>query len=240
MKAVVLLSGGLDSAVCLAKAIKTYGAYEVQPLSLYYGQKHDKEMRCAEDLCAYYDLKLMATDLSDCFKLSSCALLKGNEDLEHKSYAEQLADQGGSGTVAAYVPFRNGLFLAYATAIAYSIGAEEVWYGAHSDDAAGSAYPDCTEAFRDAMGAAMFTGTGNKVQLIAPILEYTKAEVVNLGISYEVPFNLTWSCYEGGDKQCGTCATCLDRIHAFKASFLIDPQPYANDVNWSGCIEYTL
>jgi 7-cyano-7-deazaguanine synthase len=226
MKALVLVSGGLDSAVCLAMAVEEFGNQEVIALNMFYGQKHDKEQECAQSICDFLDVRLLNADLSSTFKFSDCTLLQGNGEMEHKAYSEQLEDLGGSGTVATYVPFRNGLFLAYATAIAYSFGADVIYYGAHADDAAGRAYPDCTEEFRDAMGIAMFVGTGDKVRLEAPLLEMNKQAVVKKGIELAVPFEYTWSCYEGKEKQCGTCGTCLDRKWAFQMNGIEDPMGY--------------
>lgn len=229
MKCVVLVSGGLDSAVCLAGAVSTYGKENVIALSMYYGQKHSKETLCAEQLCSYYGVKRIERDLSKVFEFSDCSLLAKNDDKEiaKGSYAEQQSAEGiDEGAVATYVPFRNGLFLSYATAIAYQVGASTVIYGAHADDAAGSAYPDCSPEFEIAMNQAISTGTGNKVKLTAPLVTLTKAGVVEFGLRLKVPFELTWSCYEGHDKACGKCGTCIDRIKAFRENGMEDPIAY--------------
>jgi 7-cyano-7-deazaguanine synthase len=133
---------------------------------------------------------------------------------------------GGQGTVSTYVPFRNGLFLAFAAAVASSLNTEFIYYGAHADDAAGRAYPDCTPEFSGAMTSAIYEGTGRKVKLMAPLLHMNKAQVVSVGLALYAPYHLTWSCYEGKEKQCGVCGTCLDRKAAFEANARIDPVPY--------------
>ena len=130
---------------------------------------------------------------------------------------------GGEGTVATYVPFRNGLFLSYAAAIAISVHASVVYYGAHADDAAGRAYPDCTPEFEKAMNIAIYEGSGRTVQMHAPLLNWNKAQVVKYGLELKAPYHLTWSCYEGGDKPCGKCGTCIDRAKAFEANGVADP-----------------
>ena len=231
-RAVVLLSGGIDSTTCLADAVKTYGADKVLALSLYYGQKHQKEISSARAVAAYYGVDHIVQQVSGAFDLSDCTLLQGRADVVHESYAEQLKKKGGEGTVETYVPFRNGLFLSYAAAIAVSVHAETVYYGAHADDAAGRAYPDCTPDFEHAMTEAIFEGTGRQVRLESPLLYYNKAQVVKYGLELGAPYHLTWSCYEGGDKPCGKCGTCIDRKKAFEANGVADP---ALSFNCIGC-----
>ena len=223
MKAIVLLSGGLDSTTCLALAAKRYGADEVLALTTFYRQKHKKELESARKVAAYYGVSQKEIDLAEAFSMSDCPLLSGNRNIRHQSYAEQLEALGGEGTVDTYVPFRNGLFLSYATAIAVSVGAEAIYYGAHADDAAGRAYPDCTPEFSDAMGKAVYEGSGRTCHLEAPLINLTKAGVVKLGLELDAPYSLTWSCYEGGGKPCGTCGTCIDRAKAFEANGVRDP-----------------
>ena len=222
--AVVLVSGGMDSAVCLAKAVKLFGADQVLALSLYYGQKHVKELDCAKALAAYYHVEHRGIMMADIFDDSGCPLLQGREDVPRESYADQLAKK--IGTVTTYVPFRNGLLLAHAAAIAYSVGASVIFYGAHQDSMTGDAYPDCSTSFISAMNSAIWQGTGKKVALTAPLQDLVKANVVAEGVELEVPFELTWSCYVGEDKACGTCGTCIDRQNAFKLNGLVDPITY--------------
>ncbi|MBQ8687842.1 MAG: 7-cyano-7-deazaguanine synthase QueC [Ruminococcus sp.] len=223
MEAMVLFSGGVDSTTCLAQAVKKHGASEVLALSVYYGQKHTKEIECAEKLVQYYGVKWQTLDLSRIFADSNCSLLQGStEEIPKGDYAKQLEETNGA-PVSTYVPFRNGLFLASAASIALSHGCKVIYYGPHADDAAGNAYPDCSPVFNHAMGEAIYEGSGRQLKVEAPFVELTKKDIVKLGLELGVPYELTWSCYEGGDKPCGTCGTCRDRAEAFRANGAVDP-----------------
>lgn len=223
MKALVLFSGGVDSTTCLALAVKKYGAENVIALSVYYGQKHDKEIKSAEKIAGYYHVTLKTLDLTKIFADSKCSLLaQSDEEIPQESYAEQLSQTDGK-PVSTYVPFRNGLFLSSAASIALSNECSVIYYGAHSDDAAGNAYPDCSDAFNKAMNDAIYIGSGNQLEIVAPFVNFTKKDVVRTGIELDVPYELTWSCYEGGDKPCGVCGTCRDRIKAFEENGVTDP-----------------
>lgn len=223
MKALVLFSGGLDSTTCLALAVDKYGAENVIALSIYYGQKHDKEIRAAQKLADYYGVEWKTLDLTKIFADSNCSLLAQSDmDIPQTAYADQLAETGGK-PVSTYVPFRNGLFLSSAASIALSNDCGVIYYGAHSDDAAGNAYPDCSAEFNDAMDRAIYLGSGDQLHIEAPFVELTKADVVKLGLELKVPYELTWSCYEGHDKPCGVCGTCRDRLAAFAANNVADP-----------------
>lgn len=215
-KAIVLFSGGVDSTTALALAIEKYGSDNVAALSISYGQKHIKEIEAAKQISEYYKVKRLTLDLSYMFKYSDCSLLSQNPDIEvpKESYAEQLSESGGM-PVSTYVPFRNGLFLASAASIALSLGAEVIYYGAHSDDAAGNAYPDCSDVFNTAMSTAIYEGSGRQLRIEAPFVNLNKKQVVAEGVRLAVPYEMTWSCYEGGNKPCGVCGTCRDRREAF-------------------------
>lgn len=223
MKAMVLLSGGVDSTTCLSIAVKEYGAENTVALSISYGQKHSREIEAAAAVAAHYGVKKTDLDLSLIFKYSDCSLLKGSsEEIPHESYSHQLENTGGK-PVSTYVPFRNGLFLSSAASIALAMNCNIIYYGAHSDDSAGNAYPDCSEAFNNAMNAAIFEGSGGQLKIEAPFVGMTKADIVKLGLELNVPYELTWSCYEGGEKPCGKCGTCIDRAKAFKKNGVPDP-----------------
>lgn len=223
MKALVLFSGGVDSSTCLGMAIDKHGAENVIALSVYYGQKHDKEMRSAEQIAAHYGVELKTLDLARIFADSDCTLLAGAEgEIPKESYAEQLEKTEGK-PVSTYVPFRNGLFLSSAASVALSNDCGVIYYGAHSDDAAGNAYPDCSDDFNEAMNRAIYLGSGGQLRIEAPFVKLTKADVVKKGLELEVPYELSWSCYEGDDKPCGSCGTCRDRIAAFEANGVTDP-----------------
>ena len=223
MKALVLFSGGGDSTTCLGIAVKKYGADQVLALSVFYGQKHRRELEAAKNIAEYYGVQLKTLDLSLIFADSDCSLLEGSsEDIPRESYAEQLSKTDGA-PVSTYVPFRNGLFLSSAASIALSNSCEVIYYGAHSDDAAGNAYPDCSSDFNDAINQAIYLGSGKQLRVEAPFIGLTKAQVVRKGLELNVPYPLTWSCYEGSDRPCGKCGTCIDRAAAFAANGMEDP-----------------
>lgn len=224
MKALVLLSGGVDSSTCLALAKQKYA--DVVALALYYGQKHSKELAAAEKIAAYYHTELLKLDLTPVFAYSNCSLLKQSaEEIPQQSYAEQLKNRHGE-AVTTYVPFRNGVFLSVAASIALAQNCSVVYYGAHADDAAGSAYPDCSDDFNNKMNESIYIGSGRKVQLAAPFVKMSKKDIVGLGLQLGVPYELTWSCYCGGEKPCGKCGTCIDRKAAFEANGSTDPLEY--------------
>lgn len=225
-KAVILSSGGVDSTTCIAVAVEKLGAANVSTASIFYGQKHRKELEAARKAAAHYGLPHYEFDLSAIMKYSDCALLAGSgEAIPHESYAEQTA-ASPDGKVATYVPFRNGLMLSTAAALAASIYPDDdvdIYLGAHADDAAGNAYADCSEGFLRAMGEAISIGTYGHVHLAAPFAGMNKAQVVAEGLRLHVPYELTWSCYEGGERPCGVCGTCSDRAAAFAANGVKDP-----------------
>ena len=191
-----------------------------------FDQKHKKEMEASEKVAAFYGVKRVTLDLGEIFRGSRCSLLEGSaEEIPHEEYAEQLAKTGGA-PVNTYVPFRNGLFLSAAASVGLSNGCEAVYYGAHADDAAGNAYPDTSVAFNRLISEAVYEGSGGAIQIVAPFINASKAHVVAVGAEIGVPFALTWSCYEGHEKACGTCGTCRDRKRAFEENGLVDPVEY--------------
>ena len=237
-RALVLVSGGMDSRVCLQKAVHDLGNGNVVAACTYYGQKHDKEIEYARRAAAQLYVEFYEIDLSPIFSFNTncSALLKGSEkEIDHSSYEEQMQEKVEAGQAPisnAYVPFRNGLFLSYAAALALQFNCQYIVYGAHSDDsnvmietAEGKvqkcqAYPDCTAEFIQAMSEAIKQGTGGTVELVAPIYNLTKSEVAKLGVKLGMTkedFKHTWSCYEGGEKECGVCGTCRDKIKALES-----------------------
>ncbi|MBQ7705931.1 MAG: 7-cyano-7-deazaguanine synthase QueC [Selenomonadaceae bacterium] len=224
MKAVVLSSGGLDSTTCLAVAVDKIGKENVSTVSIFYGQRHARELSCARMVAEYYGVNHYEFDAAEIMKNSNSALLNSSgKNLEHSSYGEQVKKNS---RVATYVPFRNGLMLSMAASFADSLynGAEvEIYIGVHQDDSAVNAYPDCSAEFIKAIGDAVEIGTYGKIKIVAPFLGKTKADVVRIGTSLAVPYEITWSCYERGDKPCGHCATCIDRAKAFAENGIVDP-----------------
>ncbi|MDP2211399.1 MAG: 7-cyano-7-deazaguanine synthase QueC [Candidatus Aquicultor sp.] len=222
MRAVVLLSGGLDSMVCALLAARNYQADQVDALNILYGQKHSKESQAAREIADYlglgsYETVKLAAEL---FEGAGSTLVDEDKEIPPGPYPEE------SGPVSTYVPFRNGMLISVATAYALKVNAQAVYFGAHAEDALNWAYPDCTPEFLGAMKNAVWVGTYHKVRLITPLEWLTKAEIVKLGHELGAPFELTWSCYQGGEEACGKCATCISRLEAFKANRLVDPITY--------------
>lgn len=226
MKAVVLSSGGLDSTTCLAMAVKKLGAENVSALSIFYGQRHERELQSARAVAKFYNVAHYELDAAEIFKHSNSALLNtSTESLEKSSYAAQ-KKKNKSPRIATYVPFRNGLMISMAASFAdglYEDDSVELYIGVHSDDAAGDAYADCSAQFIASMSAAIRIGTYEKIRLVAPFICQKKSDVVKVGLELNAPYHLTWSCYERGDKPCGQCATCIDRAKAFELNGVKDP-----------------
>lgn len=223
MKALVVFSGGLDSTVCLAKAVEKHGNNEVMALSMIYGQKHSKELECAGKVAEHYGVQHRILDMTEIFKDSECTLLsKTRGDIPVGSYEEQQKGNVGH-PVSTYVPFRNALFVSVAVSIALSNGCCEVYYGIHQDDSEHEAYPDCSVKFHESMSKAVYEGSGHQIMLVAPYVSSHKSDIVADGLRMGVPFELTWSCYKGGERPCGKCGTCIDRRKAFEANGVEDP-----------------
>lgn len=228
-KALILSSGGVDSTTCIGMAINELGVENVSTVSIFYGQKHKKELKCAKKIAKYYNIPHYELNLKNIFKFSNCPLLKkSSRKIQHLSYAEQIKENS-EGMVSTYVPFRNGLFLSTIASLAVSIypnNEVDIYIGVHSDDSAGNAYADCSESFTKSMYEAINIGTYGKIRVIAPLVNITKKDVVKKGLELKVPYHLSWSCYEGGKYQCGTCGTCIDRKKAFEENGVKDPVKY--------------
>ncbi len=225
-KAIVLSSGGVDSTVCVAMAIEKFGTENVATTSIFYGQKHRKELDCAKAVADFYGIKHYEFDISNILQFSNCSLLAhSDEEIEHASYDQQVT-KSANGKVSTYVPFRNGLMISICATLAQSIFPNDdtiIYLGAHGDDSAGNAYADCSEEFIYSINDSISIGTYDQVHVAAPFAGLSKADVVRKGLELKVPFELTWSCYEGGEKPCGTCGTCIDRAKAFEANNAKDP-----------------
>lgn len=223
MKAVVLSSGGLDSTTCLAIAVKKLGKENVSTVSIFYGQRHARELSCARMVADFYGVSHYEFDAAAIMKNSNSALLNSStKNLDHSTYGEQVQKNS---RVETYVPFRNGLMLSMVASFAdglFDDNEVEIYIGVHQDDTAVNAYPDCSEEFIKTIGNAIKIGTYGKIKIVAPFLGKTKADVVKIGTELAVPYEITWSCYERGDIPCGKCATCLDRAKAFSLNGLDD------------------
>ncbi|NLX48079.1 MAG: 7-cyano-7-deazaguanine synthase QueC [Euryarchaeota archaeon] len=220
MKAISLLSGGLDSTVTLAYAL--HQGYEVTALTINYGQKHKRELDAARAVTAHYNVPHIILD----FPLTSLHSALTDEKIP---IPDRRPEDIGYDIPETYVPARNIMFLSIAAGLAESEDASAVFIGANSIDYSG--YPDCRPEFFQAFEAMLEVGTkrgvqGYPVSIEHPILKYTKAEIVKLGIRMEAPLHLTWSCYRGGEKACGHCDSCVLRLKGFKEAGEKDPVPY--------------
>jgi 7-cyano-7-deazaguanine synthase len=220
MKAVVLLSGGLDSTVTLAKAVAD--GCEVTALSFRYGQRHGRELRSAEAVCGRYGVKHAIMDM-DMTSFRS-ALTRKEIDVP-----EDRDGDLSSEIPPTYVPARNIIFLSAAAGLAESIDAERIYIGANAVDYSG--YPDCRPEFFEAFGEMLAKGTktgveGRPVKIMTPILHSTKADIVRLGKALNAPLELTWSCYNGGEKACGRCDSCRIRLKGFEEAGCRDEIEY--------------
>lgn len=215
-RAVVLLSGGLDSTTALTLAVRKHER-QVLPISFDYGQSHGPyEIEAAANVVA--EFRRLAPDrvaervvvrIPDLLLGGS---LTGDAPMPDATYDQLSAQSGPSPT---YVPFRNGTFLSIATAIALQWDATEVWAGMHAEDAAGWAYPDCTPEFIGGMANAIYVGTYHQVRLITPLSNMDKTQVLRTAVHWNAPTHLTRSCYADQGTPCGTCPACRGRAHAF-------------------------
>jgi len=207
-QAVVLLSGGLDSATVLYFAKRK--GYKCYCLIFNYGQRHIREVSCAVRIakaaeCAYRILKIE-------FPWKGSALL----DKEIK-----VPDKISKSVPVTYVPGRNIIFLSFALSFAETIHAQAIFIGAHAQDYSG--YPDCRPEFLTAFNRMAKAGTVAKVNILAPLLRKNKSQIILLGRKLGVPFNLTRSCYRAGKQPCGKCDSCYYRAKGFQEAGVVDP-----------------
>ncbi|MCL2143018.1 MAG: 7-cyano-7-deazaguanine synthase QueC [Methanomassiliicoccaceae archaeon] len=207
-KAVVLLSGGLDSAVTLACSVND--GNETVALSFRYGQRHTKELNSAKAVASHYNVRHEIIDIDLSAFRSSLVDVSGEIRKDGKDIGNDIPDT--------YVPARNMIFLSIAAGLCESLGAEMIYIGANSVDYSG--YPDCRKEFFDAFAEAIKKGTkagteGKHIKIMTPILDLSKSQIVMLGKRLNVPLHLTWSCYAGNDKACGRCDSCILRLKGF-------------------------
>lgn len=216
MKAVVALSGGMDSATVLAKALDA--GRQVEAVSFRYGSKHnDYENRAAEAIAHYYKVPFDLVSFISLGRRLTSDLLKSGGDIPEGHYEDQTMKR----TV---VPCRNLVFISALSGIAWSRGAGEVWLGIHAGDHA--IYPDCRPDFFKAMRQAVELGTANRVELVAPFLHVDKGGILKVGLPLGVPYHLTRTCYKDQQLACGKCGACQERIEAFGVNAAIDPIAY--------------
>jgi len=219
-KAVVLLSGGLDSSTACGIAKKN--GHEIIALTFRYGQRHEKEIESAKKISEHYgavEHLIVEIDLS---VIGGSALT--DKSIDVPSHSEKEIGQGE--IPVTYVPGRNTIFLSYALALAEARGADYIYIGANAVDYSG--YPDCRPEYIEAFQRVADLGTkrgveGRPIKIVAPLINLTKAEIIKLGTEIGVPYEKTWSCYLGGEKPCGKCDSCLLRAKGFREAGIPDP-----------------
>lgn len=217
-RAVVLLSGGLDSSTVLAVAYERFR--DVTALSINYGQRHIRELSSAVEVANWYNVKHEIVDLSQVgmiLKASSKSSLLGGSAVPDGHYAEENMKQ-------TIVPNRNMMMISIAAAVVVAQGGGVVGVATHAGDH--FIYPDCRPGFLQAMTLALKEGNDDDVSLWAPFMKDPKEEIVRVGSQLSVPYHLTWSCYKGGEVHCGQCGTCVERIEAFQKAGVEDPTVY--------------
>jgi len=218
--AVVLLSGGMDSAV--AAAIARADGFGLAALTIDYGQRHARELSAAQALAralGCLDHRVVRVDLG---AIGGSSLTDARIPVPKNRGPDDI----GTGIPSTYVPSRNIVFLAVAAGYAEAIGAGAVYIGANAIDYSG--YPDCRPGFLKAFEDALALGTragneGRAIRVLAPLLQLSKADIVRRGRELGVPFEITWSCYEGGERPCGRCDSCLLRAKGFAEAGVDDP-----------------
>lgn len=224
-RAVVLLSGGMDSCVCAALAARDHDA---AALHVSYGQRtEDRERRAFLAICDRLGIHDRLIVRNEVFRAI------GGSALTDERLAVPEAEGGfhgrepgaEAGVPITYVPFRNAHFLSAAVSWAEVLGATKIYIGAVEQDSSG--YPDCRPAYYAAFNQVVRTGTAEgNIEIVTPLIALNKAEIVRLGLELGAPFDLTWSCYSREDRACGLCESCVLRLRAFAAAGAADPIPY--------------
>jgi 7-cyano-7-deazaguanine synthase len=221
-RAVVCLSGGMDSCVCAALAARDYEVYAVH---FSYGQRTEaRELRSAEEVALIVGVKRLLRLKMDLFRQ-----IGGSALTDHRiAVPEASADEAtiGSEVPVTYVPFRNAHFLSAAVSWAEVLGARTVFIGAVEQDSSG--YPDCRPAYYEAFNRLIEMGTKEgDIRVVTPLIEMRKSEIVRLGVELGAPFHVSWSCYSGETEACGSCESCVLRLRAFRDAGAVDPILYA-------------
>ena len=221
----VLLSGGMDSSTLLSYALAQPSVDRATALFVDYGQRHVRERESARLVASHHGVPLLELDLRAFGASVKSALTVGGIDVPHGHYAEDTM-------AATVVPNRNAVLLSAAAGIAASSGCDVVLTAVHAGDH--PVYADCRPEFIEALDAATFLGCGVHVQ--APFVSVDKAQIARTGAELRVPYHLTWSCYEGGEKHCGRCGTCVERAEAFALAGVADPTDYADVEFWRAAV----
>ncbi|MCP4789569.1 MAG: 7-cyano-7-deazaguanine synthase QueC [Gammaproteobacteria bacterium] len=218
-KAVVIYSGGMDSFTVLHVA-KQQG-YDLFALSFNYGQRHDKELDVAAQVCLSENIPHKVVDITAINQLlQGSSLTSMDMDIPTGEYEKD-------NMKSTVVPNRNMILLSMAIGYAVSIGADKVFYGAHSGDH--DIYPDCRPEFVDAMNDVSALANYEAVEIVSPFLHESKLTILKTGLEMGLDYSCTWTCYQGLDKACGKCGSCIERRGAFVAMGLQDPLPYFDE-----------
>lgn len=217
-RAIVLLSGGMDSCVCAALAAREHDA---AALHISYGQRTEaRELRSFVSICERLGIRERLSVRNEALKAI------GGSALTDESIAVPESHAIGVDIPVTYVPFRNAHFLAAAVSWAEVLGASKIYIGAVEQDSSG--YPDCRPAYYEAFNRVIETGTkAGGIEVVTPLIGLRKAQIVRLGLEVGAPFDLTWSCYRREDRACGVCDSCALRLKAFQDAGVVDPLPYA-------------
>lgn len=225
-KAIVLLSGGMDSCVTVACAIDA--GYEVYALHVNYGQRtQDRELRAFTEICDHYSIEhRLVVDISHLAAIGGSSLTDSRIEITASPLADAGAGMKTKDVPTSYVPFRNANILAIATSWAEVVDAEALFIGAVEEDSSG--YPDCREVFFRAFEQVINTGTkpGTTIAILTPLIHLQKSEIVLLGSKLRAPLELSWSCYARQDLACGMCDSCALRLRGFEQAGLVDPISY--------------
>ena len=221
-RAVVLLSGGMDSCVCAALAARDHDAAAVH---VSYGQRTENRERSAFDaICERLGIRDRLVVRNDALRAI------GGSALTDENIAVPDSDKIGHGVPVTYVPFRNAHLLSVAVSWAEVLGAGKVYIGAVEPDSSG--YPDCRPAYYQAFNQVVRMGTRDgQIEIVTPLIAMRKSEIVSLGLELNAPLDLTWSCYSREDRACGTCDSCALRLRAFRDAGAQDPIPYLETVH---------
>ena len=223
-KAVVLLSGGMDSCVSAAMARERHGARNVALLHASYGQRTEaREARAFAEIADHFALPERLMVRLDHFRQIGGSALTDSRILVPEN---QLGAPGGSAIPVTYVPFRNAHFLSVAVSWAEAIGAGAVYIGAVAEDSSG--YPDCRPEYYRVFQELIRVGTRpeTEIEIVTPVISMKKAQFIQKGIELGAPLHLTWSCYQQAEEACGVCDSCLLRLRAFEEAGASDPIPY--------------
>jgi len=223
--AIALVSGGMDSCVSVAIARQKY---DLALLHVNYGQRtEERELQAFNTIADYYQVKRRL--------VASIEYLKqiGGSSLTDDNLPVSTADLGNKNIPTSYVPFRNTHLLAIAVSWAEAIGAGKIFIGAVEEDSSG--YPDCRKEYYQALNKLIEVGTKPEthIEIVTPLIDMKKDEIVLKGIELSAPLHLTWSCYKSNDRACGVCDSCALRIRGFKRVGVKDPIEYVIDVDWS-------